>query len=204
MNAEQQRREKSHGPGDTGGTPVSTAGQQQTFTALDPQRALTDQLMEQICDPKNLIRAYRRVRSNKGKPGMDGMTVHELADWLRQNHAALTASLLDGTYQPQPVRGVQIPKPGGGQRQLGIPVAVDRLVQQAILQVLNPILDPTFSNSSYGFRPGRDAHMALEQARKYVAQEGREIVVDLDLEKFLDRVPYCPLVHESCSNSAGC
>jgi RNA-directed DNA polymerase len=113
---------------------------------------LTDQLMEQICDPKNLIRAYRRVRSNTGKPGVDGMTVHELADWLRSNHAALTTSLLDGTYQPQPVRGVQIPKPGGGQRQLGIPVAVDRLVQQAILQVLNPILDPTFSNSSYGFR----------------------------------------------------
>jgi RNA-directed DNA polymerase len=188
MNAEQQRREKSHGPGGTDGIRVAGAGQQQTFTALDPQRALTDQLMEQVCDPKNLIRAYRRVRSNKGKPGVDGMTVHELADWLRQNHVALTASLLDGTYQPQPVRGVQIPKPGGGQRQLGIPVAVDRLVQQAILQVLNPILDPTFSNSSYGFRPGRDAHMALAQARKYVAQEGREIVVDLDLEKFFDRV----------------
>jgi len=162
--------------------------QQQTFPALDTQRALTDQLMEQICDPKNLVRAYHRVRSNKGKPGVDGMTVHELADWLRNNQAALTASLLRGTYQPQPVRGVQISKPEGGQRQLGIPVAVDRLVQQAILQVLNPILDPTFSNSSYGFRPGRDAHMALEQARKYVAQEGREIVVDLDLEKFFDRV----------------
>ena len=188
MNAEQQRRERSHGPGGTDGTRAVGAGQQQTFTALDPQRALADQLMEQVCDPKNLIRAYRRVRANKGKPGVDGMTVHELADWLRQNHVALTDSLLDGTYQPQPVRGVQIPKPGGGQRQLGIPVAVDRLVQQAILQVLNPILDPTFSNSSYGFRPGRDAHMALEQARKYVAQEGREIVVDLDLEKFFDRV----------------
>lgn len=134
MNAEQQRRENSHGPGDTGGTRVAGAGQQQTFTAWDRQRALTNSLMEQVCDPENLIRAYRRVRSNKGKPGVDGMTVHELADWLRQNHAALTASLLDGTCQPQPVRGVRIPKPGGGQRQLGIPVAVDRLVQQAILQ----------------------------------------------------------------------
>jgi RNA-directed DNA polymerase len=102
------------------------------------------------------------------------------------------------------VRTVQFRKPEGGQRQLGIPVAVDRLVQQAILQVLHPILDPTFSNSSYGFRPGRDAHMALEQARKYVAQEGREIVVDLDLEKFLDTASYCPLIHESCSNNAGC
>jgi len=148
MNAEQQKSENHSGHGRTGGTREGAAAPPQTFTALDPQRALTDQLMEQIGDPKNLVRAYRRVRANKGKPGGDGMTVHELADWLRQNHAALTASLLDGTYQPQPVRGVQIPKPGGGQRQLGIPVAVDRLVQQAILQVLNPILDPTFSNKS--------------------------------------------------------
>jgi RNA-directed DNA polymerase len=185
MNAEQQNG-NTHGVEGTGATRVSPSRQQQTFTARDQQRALTDRLMEQICDPKNLVRAYRRVRANKGKPGVDGMTVHELADWLRQNHAALTASLLAGTYRPPPVRGVQISKPEGGQRQLGIPVVVDRLVQQAILQVLNPLLDPTFSNSSYGFRPGRDPHMALEQARKYVAQEGREIVVDLDLEKFFD------------------
>lgn len=188
MNAEQQKGNLPLGDGGTGGTRDASHAPQQTFTAVDPQRALTDRLMEQVCDPKNLVRAYRRVRSNKGKPGVDGMTVHELADWLRNNHEALTASLLKGTYRPQPVRGVQIPKPGGGQRQLGIPAAVDRLVQQAILQVLNPIFDPTFSNSSYGFRPGRDPHMALEQARKYVAQEGREIVVDLDLEKFFDRV----------------
>jgi len=188
MNAEQPKEDAHLDNGIASGTREAVAASPQTFTALDPQRALTDRLMEQVCDPKNLVRAYRRVRANKGKPGVDGMTVHELADWLRQNQGALTASLLDGTYRPQPVRGVQIPKPGGGQRQLGIPVAVDRLVQQAILQVLNPILDPTFSNSSYGFRPGRDPHMALEQARKYVAQEGREIVVDLDLEKFFDRV----------------
>lgn len=188
MNAVQPKSDKHHGAGGTGGTRTPAHGPQQTFTAVDPPRALTNHLMEQICDPKNLVRAYRRVRANKGKPGVDGMTVHELADWLRENHGALTASLLDGTYRPQPVRGVQIPKPGGGQRQLGIPVAVDRLVQQAILQVLNPILDPTFSNSSYGFRPGRSPHMALEQARQYVAREGREIVVDLDLEKFFDRV----------------
>jgi RNA-directed DNA polymerase len=148
MNAERQPGATRLGDGGTGGTRAAAAVQPQTFTASDLQRALTDQLMEQVCDPKNLIRAYRRVRANKGKPGVDGMTVHELADWLRSNHKALTASLLDGTYQPQPVRGVQIPKPGGGQRQLGIPVVVDRLVQQAILQVLNPILDPTFSNSS--------------------------------------------------------
>ena len=188
MNAEQQKGTSHHGDGGEGGTPTSSPGLQQTFAAWEQKRALTATLMEQVCDPKNLVRAYRRVRANKGKPGVDGMTVHELADWLRSNQAALTTSLLEGTYQPHPVRGVQIPKPGGGQRQLGIPVVVDRLVQQAILQVLEPILDPTFSNSSYGFRPGRSAHLALEQARQYVSREGREIVVDLDLEKFFDRV----------------
>lgn len=188
MNAEQQKSDERHGDGGTDRTRFPEHGGRQAFTAFELQRALTVNLMEQVCDPKNLLRAYRRVRSNKGKPGVDGMTVDELADWLRENNAALTASLLDGTYRPRPVRGVSIPKPGGGQRQLGIPVVVDRLVQQMILQVLDPIFDPTFSNSSYGFRPGRDAHMALEQARKYVAQEGREFVVDLDLEKFFDRV----------------
>jgi len=188
MNGEQQKGEEHQGGDWTSGTRATPPGRQQAFTAFDSQRALTVNLMEQVCDPRNILRAYRRVRSNKGKPGVDGMTVHELADWLRENHAALTASLLDGTYQPQPVRGVQIPKPGGGQRQLGIPVVVDRLAQQMILQVLEPIFDPTFSDSSYGFRPHRSPHMALEQARKYVAQEGREFVVDLDLEKFFDRV----------------
>ena len=188
MNAGQQKGDEHHGDDGADGIRSTAHGWQQAFTAFDQQRALTVNLMEQVCDPKNLVRAYRRVRSNKGKPGVDGMTVHELADWLREHSVALTASLLDGTYQPQPVRGAQFRKPEGGQRQLGIPVVVDRLVQQAILQVLNPIFDPTFSNSSYGFREGRDAHMALEQARKYVAQEGREFVVDLDLEKFFDRV----------------
>jgi RNA-directed DNA polymerase len=188
MNAEQQKGIQHHGDGDTDATRIPAHGRQQTFTAFDQQRALTVNLMEQVCDPQNLLRAYRRVRANQGKPGVDGMTVHELADWLREHKTALTASLLDGTYQPQPVRGVQIPKPGGGKRQLGIPVVVDRLVQQAILQVLDPIFDPTFSDSSYGFRAGRSAHMALDQARKYVAREGREFVVDLDLEKFFDRV----------------
>ena len=188
MDVEQQKANRNHDDGEADGIRPTAPGQQQAFTAFDQQRALTVNLMEQVCDPKNILSAYRRVRSNKGKPGVDGMTVHELADWLRENTAALTASLLDGTYQPQPIRGVQLKKPGGGKRQLGIPVVVDRLVQQMILQVLNPIFDPTFSNSSYGFRPGRSPHMALEQARKYVAQEGREFVVDLDLEKFFDRV----------------
>lgn len=188
MNAQQQKSLGRHDEDAAGGTRSPSPGPRQTFAAFDSQRALTVHLMEQVCDPKNLLRAYRRVRSNKGKPGVDGMTVQQLADWLREHSAALTASLLEGTYRPHSVRGVLIPKPDGGQRQLGIPTVVDRLVQQMILQVLEPIFDPTFSNSSYGFRPGRSAHQALEQARQYVNWEGREFVVDLDLEKFFDRV----------------
>jgi RNA-directed DNA polymerase len=144
--------------------------------------------MEQVIEPANLNRAYARVMANKGAPGVDGLTVGKLGGWIGRRKQALIASLLDGSYQPQPVRGVQIPKPGGtGMRQLGIPTVVDRLVQQAMLQVLEPILDPTFSASSYGFRPGRGAHDALARAREYVA-DGRGIVVDIDLEKFFDRV----------------
>ena len=159
-------------------------------TAKQRQRALTARLMEQVTEPANLNRAYARVMANKGAPGVDGMSVGRLGGWIKRHKQALIASLLDGTYQPQPVRGVQIPKPGGGgtgMRQLGIPTVVDRLVQQAILQVLEPILDPTFSASSYGFRPGRGAHDALARARQYVA-DGRTTVVDIDLEKFFDRV----------------
>ena len=116
------------------------------------------------------------------------MTIDQMRDWIAEYKETLIASLLDGSYQPQPVRGVQIPKPGGkGMRQLGIPTVIDRLVQQAILQVLDPILDPTFSESSYGFRGGRGAHDALLAASKYV-QTGRTIVVDMDLAKFFDRV----------------
>jgi RNA-directed DNA polymerase len=115
------------------------------------------------------------------------MTVDDLRSWIARNKDALVTALLDGSYQPQPVRGVEIPKPGGGKRQLGIPTVVDRLVQQAILQVLEPLLDPSFSRSSFGFRPGRGAHTALLRAREYVA-DGHDVVVDLDLEKFFDRV----------------
>jgi RNA-directed DNA polymerase len=159
----------------------------QTLAASDQTRALTDNLMERICDRDNLNRAYRKVKANQGAPGVDGITLDELAAWIAAHKDTLIASLLAGNYQPQPVRGVQIPKPGGGVRQLGIPTVVDRLVQQAILQVLEPLIDPTFSNSSYGFRPGRSAHQALAAAQQYVA-EGRLIVVDMDLEKFFDRV----------------
>jgi RNA-directed DNA polymerase len=143
--------------------------------------------MEEVCQRDNLNQAYSRVMANKGAPGTDGMTVEDLFTWIAGHKQELLSSLLDGSYRPSPVRGVSIPKPGGGERQLGIPTVVDRLVQQAILQVLTRLLDPTFSDSSYGFRPGRSAHQALRRAREYVA-EGRGIVVDVDLEKFFDRV----------------
>jgi len=175
------------GAGGEGGTGPAACEASQATTAPIPARALTVDLMEEVCQRENLNRAYRRVQANKGAPGVDGMTVGELGVWVKEHKESLMASLLDGSYQPQPVRGVEIPKPGGGIRQLGIPTVVDRLVQQAILQVLDPLLDPTFSASSYGFRPGRSAHDALAAAREYVA-EGRVIVVDLDLEKFFDRV----------------
>lgn len=148
---------------------------------------MTDALMERVCEAKNLNRAFRRVKWNRGSPGVGSMTVQDLGPWLKANKEELVASLLDGSYQPREVRRVEIPKPGGGVRQLGIPTVVDRLVQQAILQVLDPEWDGTFSESSYGFRRGRSAHDALQAAKGYVA-EGRTIVVDLDLEKFFDRV----------------
>jgi RNA-directed DNA polymerase len=176
-----------HGGGSNGGTEAAPLGESQASTAWDHERALTQHLMEAVTGSANLNRAYKRVRGNGGSAGVDGMTVEDLRAWIAVNREALIARLLDGSYRPQPVRGVSIPKPGGGERQLGIPTVVDRLVQQAIAQVLDPILDPTFSESSFGFRPGRSAHDALRQARAYVA-DGYEIVVDLDLEKFFDRV----------------
>jgi RNA-directed DNA polymerase len=170
-----------------GGTGPGVREESQLSTVSNPTRALTERLMEEVCHRDNLNRAYERVKANKGAPGVDGMTVDELFSWIVAHKQELVGALLDGSYEPQPVRGVEIPKAGGGMRQLGIPTVVDRLVQQAILQVLDPLLDPTFSPSSFGFRPGRGAHDALAQARGYVA-EGRVIVVDVDLEKFFDRV----------------
>jgi len=150
-------------------------------------RAADEQLMEQVVSPENAQAALKRVRSNRGAPGVDGMTVDELPGWLRGNWPALRAGLLDGSYRPQPVLRVEIPKPGGGMRKLGIPTVVDRFVQQMLLQVLQRRLDPQFSESSYGFRPGRSAHQAVARAQEYIA-EGRRWVVDIDLAKFFDRV----------------
>lgn len=144
-------------------------------------------LMEEVVDRGNMLKAWERVRSNKGAPGVDGMRVEELPEYLKVNWAAIKESLLNGEYQPNLVKGVEIPKPGGGVRQLGIPTVLDRLIQQALHQRLNPIFDPDFSESSYGFREGRSAHQAVLKMRQYVS-EGRRWVVDMDLEKFFDRV----------------
>jgi RNA-directed DNA polymerase len=148
---------------------------------------LTRDLMERICELSNLRRAYKQVVSNRGAAGIDRMTVDELAAWASKNIESLRQSLLDGSYQPQMIRGVAIPKPSGGTRTLGIPTVVDRFVQQAILQVLQPLYDPVFSDHSYGFRPGRSTHGALKKAKSYV-DAGYNKVVDMDLEKFFDRV----------------
>jgi RNA-directed DNA polymerase len=160
---------------------------QQSTQAHEQMRALTQNLMERICEPSNLNEAVKRVRSNKGSPGIDGMSVYSLEGWLDINGQQLRRSLLEGQYRPQPVRAVEIPKPDGGVRELGIPTVIDRVVQQAILQVLSPLLDPTFSESSFGFRPRRSAHQALRAACEHV-KAGYVYVVDLDIEKFFDRV----------------
>jgi group II intron reverse transcriptase/maturase len=143
--------------------------------------------MEEVVRRENLLSALKRVRTNKGSPGIDGMTVEELPDYLKKHWPRIREELLCGDYVPQPVKRVAIPKPGGGSRELGVPVALDRFIQQAVLQVLTPILDPTFSPHSYGFRPGKSAHQAVVQAKKYIA-EGYAWVVDCDLERFFDRV----------------
>lgn len=144
-------------------------------------------LMEEVCQRENLIEALKRVRQNKGGPGIDGMTVEELPGHLREHWPMLREQLLSGTYKPQPVRRAEIPKPGGGVRCLGIPTVLDRFIQQAVLQMLQRRWDPTFSEHSYGFRPRRSAHQAVAAAQKHIA-EGHRWVVDLDLEKFFDRV----------------
>jgi len=157
------------------------------LSACKESRTLTASIMEQIAALSNLQKAYRNVRKNKGSGGVDGMDMKGLFIWLKCNMVSLQADLLQGTYQPTAVRGVQIPKPQGGYRQLGIPTLRDRLVQQAIHQVLRERYEDTFSVHSYGFRPRKSAHDALLQASRYVG-EGRNHIVDLDLEKFFDKV----------------
>ena len=151
------------------------------------QPALHDDLMVRVVDRANLKRAWKRVKANQGAPGVDGMRLEGFPAFARLHWSAIRQALLDGTYQPQPVRRVSIPKPNGGERLLGIPTVLDRVIQQAIGQVLTPLFDPDFSASSFGFRPGRCAHGALRQVQRYIG-EGYRFAVDLDLEKFFDQV----------------
>ncbi len=162
------------------------SGSNQLWTSAELAPA-SDKLMEQIVDRRNMIKACRRVVYNGGSPGVDGMSTGELWGWLQRNHERLAESLLEGNYHPQPVRLAEIEKPGGEKRGLGIPTVVDRMIQQAMHQVLNPLFDPGFSNSSFGYRKGKSAEQAVLQVQRYM-QEGKRWVVDVDLSKFFDEV----------------
>ncbi len=189
MKAEADRVDQA-GMVDTGRNRVDAAARAEADVATRTRtkaEVATTSLMEAVVERGNLRLAYQRVVENKGAAGVDQLAVPELKDHLKRHWPTIRAKLLAGTYQPQPVRRVDIPKPQGGMRTLGIPTVVDRLIQQALHQVLQPIFEPTFSVGSYGFRPGRNAHQALRRARQYVAQ-GKRWVVDMDLEKFFDRV----------------
>jgi RNA-directed DNA polymerase len=159
----------------------------------DESSAHSEQLMEEVCGRKNCQQALARVKSNKGSAGIDAMTVEQLPAYLKQHWPTIREQLLRGTYKPQPVKRVEIPKPDGGMRKLGIPTVLDRFIQQAVMQVLQRRWDRTFSEHSYGFRPGRSAHQAVVQAQQYIAA-GYGWVVDLDLEKFFDRVNHDKLM----------
>src|SRR6202167_492219 len=163
-------------------------------TVNEPESpASTNRLMEEVCERENLKEALRRVKANKGSAGVDGMTVGGITDYLKQHWPAIREQLLTGTYEPRPVRRVEIPKPDGGVRKLGIPTVLDRFIQQAVMQVLQRRWDRTFSDHSYGFRPGRSAHQAVEAAQQFIAA-GYRWVVDLDLEKFFDQVNHDKLM----------
>jgi group II intron reverse transcriptase/maturase len=191
MGLEDARRQKTKQLelplGGEGESPRARRSVEALTAAQEDERSRTDRLMERVVEERNVKAAVRRVKGNKGSPGVDGMRVEELPQYLEGNWTKLRQELLTGIYQPQPVKRMEIPKSNGGVRQLGIPVVVDRLIQQMILQILQPMFDPTFSEHSYGFRPGRSAHDAVKAAKRYV-QEGRRWVVDVDLEKFFDRV----------------
>ncbi len=164
-----------------GGTETSTAARKSESSAD------VENLMEEVCERGNLERALKRVESNRGSPGVDGMSVGDLRGYLVDHWPAIREQLLNGAYKPMPVKRVDIPKPGGGVRQLGVPTVLDRFIQQAVLQILQAYWDHTFSEHSYGFRPGRSAHQAVTKAQQYIGK-GRRWTVDIDLEKFFDRV----------------
>ena len=181
-------------PGQPGRDTIG-AGESRVKVARDEARPACQQqeglgrdvLLRQVLSRENMAAAWKRVKANKGSAGVDGLTIAETPEFLKTHWPHIRAEILSGTYRPQAVRRVEIPKPTGGTRELGIPTVLDRLIQQALLQVLQPMIDSTFSEFSYGFRPGRSAHDAVLQAQRY-AQEGYRVVVDVDLEKFFDRV----------------
>lgn len=193
-------RSQSHEVGLPGVQTVSPSGPQaeRSGRLASPEHAFhrveAGGLWEVVFSRDNLIKALQRVERNKGAPGPDGLTTEQLRPWLREHWSAVRAALDAGAYRPSPVRRVEIPKPDGGVRGLGVPTVLDRLIQQAIAQVLSPIFDVGFSASSFGFRPGRSAHQAVETARGYIA-DGYRWVVDVDLEKFFDRVSHDKLMH---------
>lgn len=191
MSLGEARHQKPGRPGRTGVGRGEAAREAVSDEAELARQAQTDwgadDLLGQALARENMVNAWKRVKANKGGAGVDGRTVQDTGEYLKQAWPAIRVSLLDGSYRPEPVRRVGIPKPGGGVRELGIPTVVDRLIQQALLQVLQPLIDPTFSEHSHGFRPGRSAHGAVLEAQQYV-QAGRRWVVDVDLEKFFDRV----------------
>src|SRR2546425_13231015 len=200
MNLRNDRRPNTQGelnfPSSSAGEARETEREEpESFPAAHgPERpASTNRLMEEVCERVNLKEALRRVQANKGSAGVDGMTVDELPGYLTQHWPTIRHHLLTGTYEPQPVRRVEIPKPDGGVRKLGIPTVLDRLIQQAVMQVLQRRWDPTFSEHSHGFRPKRSAHQAVAKAQQYIAA-GNRWVVDLDLEKFFDRVNHDKLI----------
>lgn len=170
-----------------GETPTGKRSEEAPTATQGNERSGASDLMERVCERPNLQAALKRVRKNKGSPGIDGMTVDELPAHLREHWPGLREQLLAGTYQPNAVKQQLIPKATGGVRKLGIPTVLDRFIQQALLQVLQPMLDPGFSQHSHGFRPGHRAHDAIVEAQRYV-QDGRKWVVDVDLEQFFDRV----------------
>jgi RNA-directed DNA polymerase len=179
----------------TGAAQGAAGGETESLVATSgPENpARSDRLMEEVCERENLKEALRQVKGNKGSAGVDGITVNRLPDYLKQHWPVMREQLLNGTYEPKPVRRVEIPKPDGGVRKLGIPTVLDRFIQQAVMQVLQRRWDSTFSAYSYGFRPGRSAHQAVAQAQQYI-RAGYGWVIDLDLEKFFDRVNHDKLM----------
>ena len=165
-----------------------------THRALNQDEAITEDLFDAVLASDNLARAWKRVKSNKGAPGIDGVTIEDFPAHAREHWPELREQIEQGRYQPQAVRRVEIPKPAGGKRMLGIPTVTDRVVQQAIAQVLTPIFDPSFSDSSFGFRPGRNAHQAIRQVQAFVT-DGYRIAVDIDLAKFFDTVNHDVLMN---------